>query len=679
MISSQIQMLTLAAETRQYTTIRLPPSQGGLPVVQLTALTLLGRTMQTLLTFSLQDRVISIAPLLNTPRFTKRRASTYVQRWANEENEVLRLARNPATVAQAINLYKATLPKIPFSSRTPWMLLSSCYTIRDTAEADVRWLIRSIRSMYSGKPQSLNELLLRAHTYTGDREKLRDSVLRVCVSPETLNSVTLTGILMELQDTDSDRGLACRLWTAMLDQPGFVPSQTCVQLALKLAIHSDNVDLAKRTYRMVISGEWTGIKPGFWADKLMVYGLAINGLDIDASEVAMATNNPLMLDNPFAAMQTVQKYELLLKGLSKTQRVDTAEAMFAYVRDELGLYPTQAMYSSLLGVVACHREWEVVEEYIRMMEEDGLLVSENVWRRILLGAAQQARIDMCDKVLSIMSSRGIPLSYVVAVAAIDAYSRLGNLELVVRWYNLVHETLRVQAQTPVSQQRDVSFSGVKKLSSMHSSTISNGPAIGIGQVDEPPCPCSIEQPEEFIGYFVHKKELVWHRDVLARVLETVGCLGDAVLFMRIWEDIIMFQQKVRTLKLSPYIYMVLARSLARLRILGRYEDHLQVWISDPSNQFTQPQIEEIMRFVDTCKMNHRDARLHLSICPRENPLNDNPGDSVLETDEKDANSCVSPVNVNVNVNVNVDVDVDVDVDATTAMYNTSTVISNGSN
>ncbi|KAJ2401571.1 hypothetical protein GGI23_001304 [Coemansia sp. RSA 2559] len=649
MISSQIQMLALAAETRQYTTIRLPPNQGGLPVVQLTALTLFGRTLQTLLTFSPQDRVISIAPLLNIARLSKRRASTYVQNWACEEDEVLRLARSPATIAQAIKLYRKTLPKIPFSSRTPWMLLRSCYTIQDAKYADVRWLVRSIRSMYSGKSQSVRELLIRAYIYTGDLENLRDSVLGVCVSPEALGSITLTGMFMELQDTEPDRGLACRLWTAMLDQPGFVPSQTCVQLALKLAIHSENIDLAKRTYQMILSGEWTGVEPGFWADKLMVYGLAINGLDIEASEVAMATNSPRMFENRFVAMQTVQKYELLLKGLSRTQRVDTAEEMFAYVRDDLGLYPTPLMYSSLLGVVACHREWNVVEEYLRTMEEeDELLASEHVWKRILLGAAQQARVDVCDKVLHIMASRGMSLSYSVVVAAVNAYSRLGNLELVVRWYNVVHQTLQVQAQTPLSQQRDVGISGVKKLSDMRGSTISKGPVCEMDQMDDPPRPYSIEQPEAFIAYFIHRKELIWHRDVLACVLETVGYMGDAVLLMRIWEDILMFQQKVRTLRLSPYIFMVLARSLARLKILSRYDDPFQAWVCDQSNQFTKSQIDEIMRFVGVCKANHRNAKLHPSIHPRANPLNDCSGDKELEpNDSVDLNSCVGPADANI--------------------------------
>ncbi|KAJ2610992.1 hypothetical protein EV177_003704, partial [Coemansia sp. RSA 1804] len=97
MISSQIQMLALATETRQYTTLRLPTSQWGLPVVTITALTLLGRTAQTLLTFSLQDKVISVAPLLSMQRISKCRVSTYVQMWAQEENSVLKLAANPAT------------------------------------------------------------------------------------------------------------------------------------------------------------------------------------------------------------------------------------------------------------------------------------------------------------------------------------------------------------------------------------------------------------------------------------------------------------------------------------------------------------------------------------------------------------------------------------------------------
>ncbi|KAJ2552908.1 hypothetical protein EV175_003133 [Coemansia sp. RSA 1933] len=619
-------MLTLAAETRQYTTLRLPSSQGGLPVVQVTALTILGRTLQTMLMFSPQDRVISIAPLLNMPQLSKRWVSmTYVQKWACEENKVLQLAQNPATVVQAIKLYKEALPKIPFSSQTPWMLLSSCDSIRDTNGADVRWLLRSIRSMYNGKRQSVHELLLRAYTYIGDLEKLRDNVLRFCMHPERLSSMTLIVVFTELQDTDPDRMLACRLWTTMLDQPEFVPSQACVQLALKLAIYSENISLAKTTYQMILSGKWTGIKPGFWADKLMVYGLAINGHDVEASKVAMATNSPQMPDNQFVAMQTIQKYELLLKGLSKTQCVDTLEDMFAYVRDELGLYPTQSMYSSLLGVVACYKEWGVVEEYLRMMEdEDGLLVPDYVWERILLGLACQARVDLCDRVLTIMTQRDVPFSKSVVVAAIGVYSRLGNLDMVVRWYNVIHQALRAQAQTPLSQQGAVSISGFKRINDMRSSTALDMPMNAKSQDDgellhQQQQLWSIEQPEDFVAYFVRRKELVWHRDVLACVLETVSYLGDSALLLRIWEDIQMFQQNVASLKLSPYIFMVLARSLARLRVLSRYEYLLQTWISDQSNQFTKSQIDEIVRFVDICKTNNRDARLHSSISPRINP------------------------------------------------------------
>ncbi|KAJ2526881.1 hypothetical protein EV175_007607, partial [Coemansia sp. RSA 1933] len=111
--------------------------------------------------------------------------------------------------------------------------------------------------MYNGKRQSVHELLLRAYTYIGDLEKLRDNVLRFCMNPERLSSVTLIVVFTELQDTGPDRMLACRLWTTMLDQPEFVPSQACVQLALKLAIYSENIGLAKTTYQMILSGKWT--------------------------------------------------------------------------------------------------------------------------------------------------------------------------------------------------------------------------------------------------------------------------------------------------------------------------------------------------------------------------------------------------------------------------------------
>ncbi|KAJ1992238.1 hypothetical protein GGI25_002604 [Coemansia spiralis] len=633
---SKIQILSLATQYRQITTIRLPRSQGSLPVASLTAFTLWARTIQTLLTFSPQDRVVSAAPLLCLPYVGRRHASTDMSARLHEEFEVMRLAQCPTTIAQAIILYKRSLPKIPLHSRTPWMLLSCCYNFQATSKMEAQWLTRSIRAMYNGEGQSVQELLLRAYIRIGDLEQLRENLLELCMNPVPISPATLAAVLVDLQDTLSDRQLACRLWEGLLGLPDFAPSQTCVQLAMKLAMHSDNTELANKTYQMVLSGRWKGIKSGFWAEQIIIYGLAINGFAIEAAEVAMATTDSESLTNRVVAMQTIQKYELLLKGLSITQKVDEAEAVFTYIREDLELWPTQAMYSSLIGVVACHREWDTIEKYLEMVEEDGLVITETLWKRVLLGVSRQARVDMCDRVLDIMSSRGVPYSHVLVLSAIEAYSRLGNLEMVVRWYNVVYKALQAQAQLSYLGQRDINIDGTATHNGLRSSIVGSMYNTAVSkQMEDQALPYikSLEQPEGFVAYFIQNNELVWHREVLVRILDALGDMGDDSLLIRAWEDILMFQRKVRTLKLSPYMYMVFARSLARLRILDKYEGLLIAWIDDPANCFSKRQREEIIQFVKICKTYHKSARLHPVILARQMLTKTIRSSDMLENDE----------------------------------------------
>ncbi|KAJ2762394.1 hypothetical protein H4S06_000681 [Coemansia sp. BCRC 34490] len=598
MISSQIQMLALATETRQYTTLRLPTSQWGLPVVTITALTLLGRTAQTLLTFSLQDKVISVAPLLSMQRIGKRRVSTYVQMWAQEENSVLKLAANPATVTQAIKMYKGNFLKIPLSSNTPWILLSEICRTQDTVDPHFEWLVQSIRTMYKGKDQSIGELLLRAYIYTGDQDTLRDSVWELCRNPKALSALTVSEIFLELWSSREDRKLACTLWASMSQHPDFIPSQSCVKLALKLAIISRDIDLARYTYNLIVSGKWASIEPGFWADSLIIHGLANEGLDTEASYVTMATDDRRMSENQVVAMLTIRKYELLLKALSRRQRVDLAEAMFAYIRNNLGLYPTPSIYGSLLGVVARHRKWDVIDGYLHMMEEDGICASHKVWGRILLGGAQQADVDICDKVLDIMTKLCIPFSYTVVTAALELFLRMEDFEMVLRWYNVVYQVLCMQARIPLSKRGNVALDAVKWPNNVRSSTINTKATDKMRLTSKPPGPYSMAQPEYFIAHFVHEKALIWHRKVLGLTLEIIGHIGDIKLLMRVWDDILMFRRKVRTLKLSPYIFMVLTRSLAQLGVLKQYKSYLIMWINDRNNHFTASQTESIIQVVN---------------------------------------------------------------------------------
>ncbi|KAJ1965715.1 hypothetical protein GGI12_000576 [Dipsacomyces acuminosporus] len=518
----------------------------------------------------------------------------------DREGEIIRLAQDPDTLGSAISLYRQVVPKLPLHSLTPWVLLSRCYDCKSAAEFE--WMSNSIRVFYGSEAQSIQELLICAYMHLGMDQRLRESIASVCIRPVVISARTLSAVLVELQGTLADRQLACRLWSALIDAPGFLPSRTSVQLALKLAMHVNSIDLAVKTYQMVLSRRWKGVHPGYWAEKIMIYGLAMNGRVDDAFEVAAATTNQDSLQDEAAAMQTAQKYELLLKGLSKVRYTSEAEAVFEYVRNDLGLVPTVSMYSSLLGLLAHEGQWDKVEQRLKLMEEDGHAVPGFVWKRILLGFAKVGQVDVCNKVLETMASRNIPYTYVVVLAALEAFTRLGNFEMIVRWYHVVHEALAAQSQKTDIQQRAVSIDGTVG----HSGLEFGKPNAYAGDM-EPKRPGSLLHPEEFVEYFVMRNELIWHRSVLACVLDAAGELGDSSSLMQVWEDIYSFQPKVRTLKMSPYIYMTLSRSLARQGLLGRYEDALHSWISDERNAFSYSQREESASFVKLCVSNHRAA------------------------------------------------------------------------
>ncbi|KAJ2899000.1 hypothetical protein IWW38_001154 [Coemansia aciculifera] len=576
-------MLSLATQCRQYTTIRLPRSQGSLPVASLTALTLWGRTIHSLLAFTPQDRVTSMAPLLRIPG--GRNYATRNLAWSGE-GEISKLAQSPATIPQAISLYRELHPSLPPQSLTPWMLLSRCYEFKSSEELE--WLSQLLRAQSGYSQQSVHELLLCAFLHLGQEQKLRDCVVGLCMQPVYISSATMVLLLVELQGTQPDRQLACRLWEAQLEIPAFVPTKTCVQLALKVAMHAQQTDLAVKTYQLVLTRRWPGIRLGFWADKVMVYGLAINGLAAEAVEVAVATTEHQDLDNDIVAMQTIQKYELLLKGLSRQFNAAMAEAVFDYVRNELRLWPTVPMYTSLLGVLACRSGWSKIETFLNLMQEDGHVIPQVVWKRVLLGVAKQGRTDLCDKVLDIMASQGISHTFVVVQAAIEVFYQRGDYEMVARWYQVIYKALTAQAQKTHAEQQAVNIDGTVTHSGMSSG------------VQPDAVPVSVMQPEEFATYFIQRNELVWHRSVLACLLDVVGEIGEVPLLMRIWEGIYGFHKEVRTLRMAPHMYMALARSLARHNLLGRYESELCEWIRDDQNEFSYSQREEVFDYVRLC-------------------------------------------------------------------------------
>ncbi|KAJ2748007.1 hypothetical protein GGI20_000094 [Coemansia sp. BCRC 34301] len=586
MLSSKIQMLSLATQCRQYTTIRLPHSQGSLPVASLTALTLWGRTIHSLLSFTPQDRVTSMAPLLRISGAPSLRNHTTRPFALTSEGEITKLAQSPATIPQAISLYQELQSSLPPQSLTPWMLLSRCYEFKNLEELE--WLGQLLCARSGHGKQSVQELLLCAYLHLRQEQKLRECVVGLCMQPVHISSATMVLVLLELQSTQPDRRLACRLWEAQLEIPAFVPSKTCVQLALKTAMHAEHTNLAVKTYQLVLTRRWTGIQLGFWADKVMIYGLAKNGLATEAIEVAMATTDHQDLDNDVVAMQTIQKYELLLKGLNRQFDANAAEAVFGYVRNELRLWPTVPMYTSLLGVLACRSDWSKIETYLTLMEEDGHVIPQVVWKRVLLGVAKQGRTDLCDKVLDIMVSRGIPHTFIVVLAAIEVFARQRDYEMVGRWYQVVYKALAAQAQKTYAEQQTVNIDGTVTHSGMSSDVQPNA------------VPLSVLQPEDFVEYFIQRNELVWHRSVLACLLEVVGEIGDVPLLMRIWEDIYGFHMEVRTLRMAPHMYMALARSLTRHNLLGRYESVLCEWIDNERNAFSYSQRAEAIDFVKLC-------------------------------------------------------------------------------
>ncbi|KAJ1813110.1 hypothetical protein LPJ75_003334, partial [Coemansia sp. RSA 2598] len=642
-LSSKIQMLSLATQCRQYTTIRLPRSQGSLPVASLTAFTLWARTIHSLLTFSPQDRITSIAPLLCTrapasaPASARQRrgdrgyaTTTDIRDIAEvdaKEKEITMLAQCPSTINRAVDMYRESLSLVPLDSLMPWMLLSRCYEMQDLTADAISWLSKSLSLIHVNEPCSMHDLLPLAYIKLGQDQQLRRYVMDFCASPAPISASTLALVLFELESSAKDRNIACRLWEVVINMPRFAPSRECVQLAMKIALHNKSIRLAVNTYQVVLARKWSGVKPGFWAEKVMVYGLAINGLAQEAFEVATATTEASALStNRTAAIQAIHKFELLLNGLSKSRCADEAIAVFWYVRDELGLYPSLSMYNSLLGLLAANgASWDMIKEYLDLMEQDGYAIPNSLWNRVLLGMAKQGQVDICSQLLGTMASRSVPFTHIVVLAALEVYARQGSREMIMRWYNVVYRALQHQAGLSHNQQLLVSIDSSRMA--VDTDSLSQKEA-GIGRskqdVSEAAAEAnareeakegpdgeeeqrniwSIEHPEGFIDYFIANNVLIWHRSVLVCLIDLMGELGDEQSTKRLWEDISDFGSRVRTLKPSPSMYMSLARSLARHGLLNRYESLLCMWIKDTSNKFSFSQQQEALDFVKLCLENH---------------------------------------------------------------------------
>ncbi|KAJ1720975.1 hypothetical protein LPJ53_004452 [Coemansia erecta] len=598
LLSTKIQMLSLATQCRQYTTLRLPRSQGSLPVASLTTFTLWARTIHTLLTFSPQDRVTSAAPLLRMRNTSYRGyvAGSQGRRAAlveGRERAIEQLAGSAQTVGRAVAMYRDMAGGLPQHSLTPWMLLSQCYEIRTRLPGELRWLADSLSVVHGGLGQrGVEELLALAYLKLGQGRRLREWLAGLSARPVRLSSSTMVLILAELQGTPADRQLACRLWESHVGLADFAPSQTCVLMAMRLAVHAQRVDLAVGTYKMVLARRWNGVRAGFWAEKVIVYGLAINGQACEAFEVALATTDVnRVASSETVALQTLHKYELLMSGLSRARCAEDSEAVFAYVRDDLGLRPSAAMYTSLLGALAMAGvEWEAVEHYLGLMREDQVEPSEALWRRVLLGYARQGNVELCDRVLGEMSAAGVRLTYVLVAAALEAYARQGNLEMAARWMRLVFNAMRRQAE----------------LESVEQPVVNVGETLrGVDSRPPPPpltaAPWSLEQPEALEGYFSEHSELLWHRSVLTLLLDVLGELADGRQVVQAWEEIERLSGQVRSLRMAPHVYMAVARALARQGLLGVYEARVCEAIGEPRNGFTFAQREEALEYVQRCR------------------------------------------------------------------------------
>ncbi|KAJ2357554.1 hypothetical protein GGF43_001391 [Coemansia sp. RSA 2618] len=482
-------------------------------------------------------------------------------------------------------MYKDRAHREPLRSTVPWMLLARCHEF-NVQGAEVDALARLIQAIH-GPTNGIRELLLCSYLRLGWEPQVRECVMRACVESQALSAATLEQVLAELQGTLADRQLACRLWAAQIGILSFAPSQTCVQLAVKAALHADGVDLALRTYQSVLQRRWPKIRSGYWLDKLMVYGLALNGRVLDAFNMADETADT---SNGPAALQTAHKYELLLRALSRKRCAEDAVAVLEHVRKTMR--PTLAMYSSVAGVLASEYGWDAAKECLGQMEDDGFMVPVIVWKRVLLGVARQGRVDACDQVLSVMAANGIASTHVVVQAAVDAYAQLGDVAMLARWAGVVVAALRAHAKLPLTGQQCVNIDG----------TVSCGTETARSAFADP---LSLAHPESFTDDFVTRKELVWHRAVLTGLLNAVGQHGTAQQVMRLWETLCEFRSRVRTLRFSPQMYMALARALAWHDLLARYEPLILEWMRDAANGFSFSQKHEIEKFVGNCMRGDR--------------------------------------------------------------------------
>ncbi|KAJ2649190.1 hypothetical protein IWW40_003316 [Coemansia sp. RSA 1250] len=603
-LSSRIQMLSLALEYRQYSTIRLPRIHGSLPVIPITALTLWGRAIHSLLGYVPHERVTSAVPLL------KQRSLHLSAETPHRDSirAITELSAFPDTILDAFELYRKSIVRLTVESAVPWLLVARSHEFNTVGQL----VDAHIQSMLSFHGFSKAELLLNAYLRLCWERQLRELVVDICNYEEVLDAVTLVQVLAELQNTDEDRQIASRLWNNQLNQKNFAPSQTCVHLALKAALHSKNVALAIRTYEDVLNKRWPAIPSGFWIDKLMVYGLAANKCVREAFEVADAA-----VGRCKQGLQVAQVFELLLRGLRRSRQADSAVAVMAHVRTVMR--PTMSMYIEMVSALAREHGQEAAMQCVEDMRADGYEVPVVIWERMMLGLARRGDVEGCDYALAQMGELGEAPTYTAVQAAIDAYAQRGDVEMLFEWGKVVLAAMKHHTTLSLDEKQNARFG--------------NSPVRGIGAyrgvVSQR---FSLERPHEFMPVFIDRNEIVWHNLVVVSLISAVGQFGTGEQVLTLWKRIHGYSRQITTLCIIPVMLMALARALEWHGLLRKHRQFVMSHVYNPRNAFKHCQKREVELFVARCEGGDPAALYP----PRVRPASDPPADIAEELGREQA-------------------------------------------
>ncbi|KAJ2852603.1 hypothetical protein IWW36_000232 [Coemansia brasiliensis] len=600
-LSSRIQMLSLALEYRQYKTIRLPRIHGSLPVIPITALTLWGRAIHSLLGYVPHERVTSAVPLLKQRSFC---LSTDESNIKDNIRAITELSAFPDTIMEAFELYRKSIAHLTMQSAVPWLLVARSREFN----AMGKLVDAHIQSMLSFHGYTQVELLLNAYLRLCWEQQLRKMVVDICNYEEVLDTMTLAQVLAELQNTDEDRQIASRLWNNQLSQKNFVPSQTCIHLALKAALHSRNVSLAIRTYEDVLKKRWPAIRSGFWIHKLMVYGLATNRYVSEAFEVADAAVNKCK-----HGIQVAQIFELLLRGLRRSRQADSAVAVMKHVRTIMR--PTISMYVEMISTLAREYGQEAAMNCVEDMRADGYTVPAVIWERMMLGLARRGDVEGCDYALAQMGALGEAPTYTVVQAAIDAYAQRGDIEMLFEWAKVVLGAMKHHTTLNLDDKQSARFG--------------NSPSRGIGAYRGVLSQkFSLERPHEFLSVFIDRNEIVWHNLVVVSLISAVGQYGTGEQVLTLWKRIHGYSRQITTLCIIPVMVMALARALEWHGLLQKHRKFVMSHAYNPRNGFKYCQKREVELFVAKCEGGDPAA-----LCPpRVRPVNDSPADTAGDID-----------------------------------------------